>query len=836
VLVPGFAAFEQTSVAIDAAGAPKTLDISLAIELQKQQVTVAETARVEVDPSSNASALVLRGADLQALSDDPDDLAADLAALAGPAAGPNGGQIYIDGFTGGRLPPKQSIREIRINQNPFASQYDRPGQGRVEILTKPGTEEFHGQVLFQFSDASFNSRNPFVTSKPPYQRRQWEGETSGPIGKKTSFFFDFERRDITENAFINAIILDANLNPTPFSQAVVTPLAGTELNFRIDRQLSANHTLTVRYSYNRDANDNQGAGGFSLATREYNVRDNEDTWQAAETAVLNLHTINETRFRYRRQSTTENGSAAGPTINVLDSFTSGGPPLSLSFTHQDRYELQNFTTRVSGKHSIRWGGLLRGVSLTDQATQNYPGTFTFTSLNAYRTTLLGLQTGLTAAQIRAAGGGASQFSITGGNPLASLRQFDFGFYAQDDWKALPKLTLSGGLRYETQTHSGDRKDFGPRVGFAWALDKSAKAPKNLIRGGFGIFYDRLNESLTLDALRQDGIRQQQFLVPLPDFYPAIPSIQNLAGSAQPQAIRETSAQWVAPMMLQAAIGFERQLPKGITVSSNYLQSRGVHALRSRNINAPYPGIGASPFGGLNSIYLYETSGVYRQSQWITNVNARISAKFTLTGYYAFGHANSNTDSAGSFPANSYNLVSEYGRAGFDVRHRLQLNGSIATRFGLRFSPFVTLATGRPYNITTGTDINGDSLYNDRPAFATDLTRASVVHTALGSFDVLPMAGQTIIPRNYGQGPGLVTVNLRVAKTIIFGESDSKVKKSSGDPKQLTFSVNARNLINHPNLAAPDGNLSSTLFGQSTAVSGGNAGGIRRLDLQVRFDF
>jgi Carboxypeptidase regulatory-like domain/TonB dependent receptor len=503
----------------------QTLNLQLSVASIQEKITVQENPgpSLSTDAESNASALVLRGDDLQALSDDPDDLQEDLQALSGPAAGPNGGQIFIDGFTGGRLPAKQSIREVRINQNPFAAQFDRPGRGRVEVFTKPGKDAFHGQLLFQFSDAAINLRNPFVSVKPPYQRRQWEGEVTGPINKKTSFFMDFERRDINENAFINALTLDQNLTVTPLSQAIVTPLAGTELNFRIDRQLTTDHTLTARYGHNSDANDNQGVGGFSLASRAYRLRDNEDTWQVTETGVLSARAINETRFRYRRQRTRENGSGTAPTLDVLDSFTSGGPPLVLSFSNQDRFELQNFTTFVSGKHTVRWGGLMRGVSLTDQATQNYPGTFTFTSLNAYRTTLLGLQNKWDPSRIRAAGGGASQFSISGGNPLAALNQFDFGVFLQDDWRVRPNFTLSGGLRYETQTHSGDRSDFGPRVGFAWGLGNAAKAPRTVIRGGFGIFYDRLSESLTLDALRLDGIRQQQFLIPFPNFYPSVSS-------------------------------------------------------------------------------------------------------------------------------------------------------------------------------------------------------------------------------------------------------------------------------------------------------------------------
>ncbi|HXJ43802.1 MAG TPA: carboxypeptidase-like regulatory domain-containing protein, partial [Bryobacteraceae bacterium] len=264
----GFSAFEQSAFEIQP-GQAQSLSIALAIRTQADQVTVAEDAAppIDTDPSANAGALVMQKDDMDALPDDPDDLSADLQALAGPAAGPSGGQFFIDGFTGGRLPSKQSIREIRINQNPFAAQFDRPGQGRVEIFTKPGSDEFHGDVLFQFSDASFNSRNPFVAVKPAYHRHQWEGEVAGAIGKKTSWLIDFERRDISENAFVNAVVLDAAFNPSPFSQAVVTPVTGIESNFRIDRQLTTNHTMTARYSFARDTNDNGGVGGFSLPER-----------------------------------------------------------------------------------------------------------------------------------------------------------------------------------------------------------------------------------------------------------------------------------------------------------------------------------------------------------------------------------------------------------------------------------------------------------------------------------------------------------------------------------------------------------------------------------------
>jgi hypothetical protein len=668
--------------------------------------------------------------------------------------------------------------------------------------------------------------------KPPYQRKQWEGEAGGPLGKKTSYSADFEIRRITENAFINALTLDKNLQIVPVSQGVVTPLRGTEENVKIDRQITPNHTFSASYMYARDTRNNQGVGGFSLSSRAYRSRDGEDEVRVVETGVFGTHLINESRARYQRLRSRQEGDGTQPTITVLDAFTAGGAPLSLSYNNQDRYEVHNLTSLQHGFHLFRWGARLRAVSLTDQDTQNYAGAFTFTSLDSYRQTLLGL-----------AGAGPSQFSRAGGNPLAALSQFDVGVFAQDDWRLRPNVTVSFGLRYEAQSHLGDHRDIAPRLGIAWGLGSMSKAPKTILRTGFGLFYDRVNESLALDAARRDGLHQQQFVVASPDFYPTVPSPAQLAGSQQPQAIRKVDAGMRAPRLAQAAVSLERQLPKNTTVTVNYVHTRGLHSLRSRNINTPLPGSGVYPYGRLTAIYLYEASGHLRQDQLITSVNARFSPKFTLTGSYTLNKARSDTDGAGSFPADAYNLAPEYGRAGFDIRHRVQVNGSLAGPWGLRLSPFMVATSGRPFNITLGRDINGDTLFNDRPAFATDPSRPSVVRTAYGALDLAPQPGQTIVPRNYGQGPAQVSVNLRLTKTIEIGESAGASKSSAGgkgsgrDPYEITFSVSARNVLNHPNLSLPVGNLSSPLFDRSLAVAGGgNAAGIRRLDLQVRFTF
>ena len=587
ITLKGFDDFTKPGIVI-ARGQPQIANAQLTVAVEKQQITVTtDTTKVSVNPSENASALVIKGKDIESLSDDPDELQSELEALAGPSSGPNGGQIYIDGFTGGQLPPKSSIREIRVNQNPFSAQYDALGYGRIEILTKPGTDKLHGQIFAGGNDSSFNTRNPFASQIPAYHSEMFDGNIGGPINSKTSFYVDGQRRNIEDDAIVNAVVLDENFNPTPFVQAVATPQTRTNVSPRIDTQIGNNNTLTVRYQLWENSRTNPNVGQFSLPSVGYSTGETYQSLQLSDAQVISEKAVTEVRFRYGRDTEHQNPLSSLPTISVSGAFTGGGSSAGTSTDASNSYELQDYTSVTMSRHFLKFGARFRDEDDSATSTANFNGVFTFSSINAYQVTQQGLQAGLTPAQIQANGGGASQFTLTSGTPFASVRYFDLEPYVEDDWKARPNLTISGGLRFETQDHIRDHADFAPRVGIAWGLGKG-KSTKTVLRAGFGVFYDRFSEGYVLNAYRLNGVNQQQYVVPSPDFFPDIPPVSTLAASLASPTIYQINPNLRTPYTMQGGIGLERQLTKNATVSVTYLNAHGVHQLLTQNINAPDP--------------------------------------------------------------------------------------------------------------------------------------------------------------------------------------------------------------------------------------------------------
>src|SRR5437764_282761 len=188
---------------------------------------------------------------------------------------------------GGGSDAKSSIRDIWISQNPSSAEYDRLGFSRVEIFTMPGADRFRGDVSFNFNDARLNSRNPFASTRAPYQSRRYGGNLSGPIStKKASVFLDFERRETDDNAVVRAVVLDPSFNPVSFNQTILTPDRRTTFSPRLDYQLNPTNTLVPRYTFERAAHRNEGVRDFNLPSRPFHETNTQQTVQATETAVI----------------------------------------------------------------------------------------------------------------------------------------------------------------------------------------------------------------------------------------------------------------------------------------------------------------------------------------------------------------------------------------------------------------------------------------------------------------------------------------------------------------------------------------------------------------------
>ena len=384
-IAAGFATSEDTEIDV-AAGRRDPVNLTLKIAAIESQVKVNADTPVSTDTNNNANQQVISGKDLDALPDDPDELAAALQALAGPTIGPNGGQIFIDGFSGANLPPKEAIREIRINQNPFAPENDQPS-ARIDILTRPGTDKFRGGANFNFNDESLNSRNPFATSsskRTPFQIRQFGGSISGPIvKKKASFFFEGNRNETDDNELIQATILDPAFNIVQLGEGFLVPRRNTNIGPRLDYAINSKNTLIARYNFFESKTKNQGVSGFTLPSRGFANKSRNQNIQLTETAVINAFTINETRFQFSHGRNESLGSNSIAGLNVSGAFNgcvSGGTSCSgvgHAINKSNRWELNNFTQIQKGMHTFKFGGRVRGVKIDDISPSNFAGSWSF---------------------------------------------------------------------------------------------------------------------------------------------------------------------------------------------------------------------------------------------------------------------------------------------------------------------------------------------------------------------------------------------------------------------------------------------------------------------------
>ncbi len=592
------------------------------------------------------------------------------------------GQIYIDGFTGGQLPPKSSILAIRINSNPFSAQYDALGYGRIEIITKPGTDKFHGNFSGQFQDKVLNTSTPFLgatNTQPNYYTIFGMGNVTGPIRPGTSFTMSGSYRDVQSNSIINPSAIYSNptsmspttmclpgpvslgicsANPYPTaSRAVGQPQTRWEINPRVDTLIGPKNTLTSRFEYEAGSSTSSG-GGNSLPSKGSNSSSAETTVQLSDTQLLSNSVINETRFEFQRDTSNSTPTNPGTAVSVQGTVSAFGSGGGASSSIEDHIEVQNYTSVQLLKNFVRLGGRLRTSSQTNTTNGGSNGSITYSSLldpctdpavtNRPTNCAAGVTTPCAAANTAPGVNISSyqcgipfQFSQTTINhPTTSARETDVGLYAEDDWKITPNLTWSLGVRLEAQNYINSSHDFAPRTSIAWGVPRKNGKTTTVLRGGFGIFYDRFGLGSIENIVQNNPANQSNITYTYPTNCTLTSADAATAGctagggtSFAKTEVPVTGPGIRSPYTIESAATVEQQIGKYASVTVTYSNARGEHQELTRVFLAS---ANVCPTSITTATYILcnQSEGVFRQNQINTSVNLRTPKGITVTGYYS----------------------------------------------------------------------------------------------------------------------------------------------------------------------------------------------------------
>jgi hypothetical protein len=775
-----------------------------------QQVNVStETVSLSIDSDSNASSTVITGAALDALSDDPDELQTELQALAGPSAGPSGGQIYIDGFTGGQLPPKSSILAIRINQNPFSAQYDQLGYGRIEIITKPGTDSYHGSLMTMFGDKILNTSTPFLNAgQPDYHTLFFMGNLTGPIKSGMSFTLSGSRRMMDNNSIINpaaiystsptsAVLcapgdLTDNCDSYPFpgaARAEATPATRWDISPRVDMMLSAKNTLMTRYQYESSSSSVKPTVTSALLTTGSDSSSFDQDVQISDTQLISSKVINQTRFEYEHSSSQSDPLNTAAAISVQGYFNVGGG--STSSSTGDHIEAQNYTSIQLMKNFVRLGGRLRTSSESNYSNGGINGSFAYNFLldpctdpsvtSKPSNCVAGLPANATPCSTANVTSGSSLYSsyqcgivsqfglkaIT--NYTISARETDLGLYAEDDWKAMSNLTISYGLRLEAQNVIHSAHDLAPRISVAYGIPRAGGKTTTVLRAGFGAFYNRFSLGSIASQIANNGQNAQNYTYSSPGaicqpthtgtlpYSSGCTTGAKTAASATPQ-LNDPGLR--SAYIIQSAASVEQQIGQYASMSVTYMNARGEHQFLTRSIPV---GTGSTTINDIN-----QSEGVFRQNQINTNINVRTPKGITIFGFYSANWADSNISSI----TDSFNSSVDYGRAAFATRNRMVLGGNIPLPYKFSASPMIFAQSGSPYNISAGIPDAVTLGFGDRPSFASNVTPATTNCFNASSFsDATPYAAggpDNQIPVNFCTGPANISFNMRLSRSFAIG--------------------------------------------------------------------
>ncbi len=838
----------------------ETRKIDIVLEVAGIESTVEIGENDAVDAEKTGSTTVLNERQIANLPDNQEDLERAIR-LIGQAVTGEELPISVNGVQGGKIPPKDTIQQIRVNQNVFSAQYDSPWGGGIEIFTRSNVDKYRGYVGFGFADSRLNAADPFLGRRVPYQMKNYFFSLSGPLlGKKANFNLYGSHTNSDSSSVINATVLDANLLPVELKESISTPKSSDSINMTINADPNAKHKIYFNYGLGVSQAKDQNTGGFSLPSRANDTRNQSHYLQLSETFLVNQKFVNQSRFFGFYESSESFGGSNDAAINVLDAFFGGGSQQDMTSGNY-RFDASNETTWQMGRYALGFGFRFRGEGISQDSRSNFGGTYTFSgrlapkldatnqpvvgddgeivtteinSLESYRRTIFFRRLGYNAARIRALGGGPNQFTISGGDPLIKAAQYDLGLYVQNSFKISETLAASFGIRYENQTNIGSNFDLAPRFGIIWSpRSKDKQDPLTIlprISIGYGVFYSRFGLNNTLGVRQASDADRVQYLITetnILDIFPAVPTVGDLERFALPRTQRLIDDEFHTPYQSLFNISVSKKMPKGFTLNFTFARGRFFRQSLTQNINAPFagtfdprnPSTAIRPFGNVGNIYAIRSAGKLENDRYTLSLGFPQSQKLFGNLRYSYGRTRTSVVTGSGSPFDPYDFSQEYSPGPYDGVHSLGgyffYNLPAKISIGTDFS----LNSGARFNITTGRDTNGDGYYSERPSFASDSNKPGVIPTPYGILDPNPFPGERLIPRNLGRGNSFINFNASISKT--FGFNEDKAKKIP--PKQnLNFSLRVNNVFNNINKGAPSGNMASPSFllSRSSYTDGG----------------
>jgi hypothetical protein len=828
------------------AGQVAHANMQLAILTVTTNVEVRDDAS-GMDSDRDAGATVLGRKEVQMLADDPDDFLRQLQVLASEAGGdPTSAIITVNGFqNASALPPKSAIASIRVNPDLFSSEYQWApfGGGLIEIFTKPGADSFHGALFLTDSDGVFNATDPFSVTATPASKQRYGFELSGPIiSRKSGFALALEKRDINEFDVVDAVTLDANGNQTPSQQTIVAPQRLWVASARGDWQATAKDVATLSLSSNVNNLGNQGSGALTLAEAGYSSVVSEYDLRFSNTLTQNSNLLHETRIGFSWKRTKQTPLSGAPTLQVAGYFTGGGATSQNLNNGERDLEVDDDAIIIRGKQTLKFGAQSLGIFVHDDDPNNFNGTYVFGGgsapvLNANNNPT-GQTTTITAieqyrrAQLNLPGGTPTTYQLTSGTPLIPLTQWRLGLFAQDTIKLASHLTLDAGLRYQLQTTPNSLTNFDPRLGIAWSPDKRQTW---LFHLRAGLFNNSPTEaSYATEVYRLNGTRQQQTTIYSPNYTdPLVPS----AGSIAVSTIKQFSPSMTLQSTLAVYLNAEHDFPHHWHPRINLYFGDDWNMIRIKNVNAPMVassvGVAPDPAAALlaprpvapnENILQYQNSGHSLGNVVSFNLDQHSYKWLGLSFRYAHYNFKCDAGETDLSPQSSYSNLGESAHVDWLRENRVSFSGNLTLPFEIELATEFDAGDGVPYNITTGTDNNGDGDFNDRPSYAS-MPGPGVYGTRFGLLTANTVNGN--VPRNLGTMPGPIHLDTDLSRTFKLNPRD----KNKEHARTVTLNMRSANLLNHTNVTAVNTILSSSAVGQPISAEAA-----RRLEVGIRVSF